>query len=1102
MKHTLFLVILLMTGLWHQAVAQDRMVTGRVTDGPSGQGLPGVTVLAKGTKIGAGTNADGTFSISVPTTATTLEFSYVGYQTIQRSIGDNGVVDVAMATASRALDEVVVTGALGIQRQSGQVGYATATLDTKEINQARVTNVTNGLAGKVSGLQIQTIGAGINPQVRVTLRGNRSLTGNNEALIVIDGNISTNDALLALNADDVANISILKGANAAALYGSQASNGAMIITTKKGSTTSQVTFSQTSQFESVSFLPKFQDQFGLGAAAWNQTRPAFINGPLTPDVNEDFQYNSFENQQYGPRFDGVVRVLGNVLSAQPGDVQSMPYIARSDEKRKFFETGYQMQNSATFSGGNEKTKFYVSYQNVHNNGIITKDKFDRNTFRLNASHEFDRLTIGTNISYTLQRVDATSNLTRDETAYWNWFNTGVQVPLTSYKDWQNNRFASPDGYYNNFYHNPYYIIDNNRTNDKRNTLIGSVDLTYKITDWLRGQYRIGITNIDQSSLQFQNKLTLSRFIVDNTYKTYQPGGFVRDIASNQNRINSDAFLSLDKTFGDISLQAVLGNNVQQFSSDYRNVESTGLAASGANNGPGLYNLSNRVGNLIGADASAQVRSYAFYLDATVGYKDFVYVHGSGRYDNVSNLNKDNRSFFYPAVDASFIATNAFPVLKELSFLDYAKVRGGVTKVSQINLGGTTSGAYNSITGVYNSFGAYALQPTFGLGTGFPFGATASYTAGNGLVNPALGPETTVSYETGVELSFLKRRVSTAVTYYKQNSTMQTLRTNISRATGSATNLINAGEVENTGIEFDLNLTPIRQENGFSWTIGGNFNYNANKVISLPDGLTELALTTGGNAQLYAIPGQPFPVLRGSYYKRTTDGSNLVIMTPVRNPTRNPDGTRTDPTQYYQPTKAADLTTLGSGNTQPKYKYGFNTSFSYKGITLAGQAELRTGYVVYNSIGEDLDFTGNGARSVTYDRQNFVFPNSAIPQTDAAGKVTYVANTSGLTPGGYEFWANSNYNYSVAENYVTSGKFFKIRELSLGYTLPTAVTTNLGFVKGASINLFGRNLYTWVPKENIYTDPEFSFANGTAVGINSNLNTPPTKFYGATLNVTF
>nr|WP_279387750.1 SusC/RagA family TonB-linked outer membrane protein [Hymenobacter edaphi] len=1070
----------------HEAAAQSRSISGRVLDASSGQGLPGVTVLVKGTTNGASTNADGSYTLNVPADASTLVFSSIGYVTIERPVGNASVINVTLANDTKQLGEVVVTGALGIQRQERQVGYATATLDTKEVTQARVTNVTNGLTGKVSGLQVQTIGAGVSPQVRVTLRGNRSLLGNNEALIVIDGNISTNDALLALNPDDVASISVLKGANAAALYGSQASNGALVITTKKGSATSQVTFSQTSQFESISFLPDFQTQFGLGANSWNQTREPYAPNNEV-DLNEDYQYNSFENQQFGPRFDGVVRPLGNVLA--DGTTQMMPYVAREDEKRKFWNTGYQMQNSVTFSGGDEKTKYYASYQNVRNNGIVPKDKFDRNTFRFNASHEFNRLTVGTNVSYTLQRVDATSNLTRDESVYWNWFNTGVQVPLTSYKDWKNNPYATPDGYYNNFYHNPYYILDNNRTKDNRNTLIGSIDLSYKIFDWLRAQYRIGITNIDQSSLQSQDRLRLSTYTLEHTYKSYQPGGFVRDIASNQNRINSDAFLSMDKSFGDITLQAILGNNVQQFSSNYRNVASAGLSASG------LFNLSNRVGNLTGADASARVRSYAFYADATVGYKDFVYLHGSGRYDNVSNLSKDNRSFFYPAVDASFIFSNAVPALKDASFLDYGKIRGGITKVSQINLGGTTSGAFNSTVGVYQSFGAYRLDPTLSLGTGYPFGATASYTADNEQVNPALTPETTVSYEVGLELSFLKRRVAGAVTYYKQNSKDQTIPVSISRATGYSSNLINAGEVENTGVEIDLNLTPVRLDNGFSWTVGGNFNYNANEVISLPNGLTQLALSSGGNAQVYAIPGQPFPILRGSYYQRAPN-TNLIAMAPTRN-TYDPTG---DPTQYYFPVKAGDLMTFG--NTQPKYRYGFNTSLTFKGITLAGQGELRTGYVVYNSIGEDLDFTGSGARSAQYDRQNFVYPNSAIPQTDANGNVSYVPNTSGVTPGGAEFWAqNSTWNRTVAENYVTSGKFFKIREVSLAYALPTSVVSKVGFVKGASINFFGRNIFTWVPKENIYTDPEFSFSNSNAIGINTNLNTPPTKFYGATLNVT-
>lgn len=1087
MKNFSLILVLLLSCLWHQATAQDRAVSGRVTDRANGQGLPGVTVLAKGTTVGTSTNADGAFSLNVPASATTLTFSFVGFTSVERPIGNGSNIEVALSTDAKQLGEVVVTGALGIQRQQQQVGYATATLDSKELTQARVTNVVNGLTGKVSGLQIQNLNNGVNSAPRVTLRGSRSLTGNNEALIVIDGVISTNDVLGALNPDDVASIDVLKGANAAALYGSQASNGALIITTKKGGTTNQVTFSHTSQFESISFLPKFQTEFGPGSPDWFNSLLAQGVPAFDPDNKVDdysHQYQGYENQQYGPRFDGSLRPFGQPLA--DGSVQMLTYEARPDEKRKFFNTGYQMQNGVTFSGGDEKTKFFTSYQNVHNNGIVPKDKFDRNSFRFNASRELGRLSVGFNLSYSIQKSDVTSNLDRNTSVYWNVFNTTVMAPLTSYKDYVNNPYAEPNyGYYNAYYYNPYFIIDANRTTDRRNTLQGNIDLSYKVLSWLRVQYRLGTTTIGQSNLTTQNKFSLD---ANSPKQIGSYPGFVQDLSSNLTRINSDIFASMDKTFGDISVQAILGNNVQQLDSRYNYVASTALAVPVAGDG---FNLANRIGNLDGRDARAQTRLYAFYADLTLGYKDFLYLHGSGRNDNLSILDPANRSFFYPGVDASFIFTNAIPTLKDLSFLDYGKIRGGITKVSQVNLPSLT------LNGIYQTGGASALQSTYSLGSGFPFGNLASFTANGGIIQPGLKPEDTRSIEAGLELSLFKRRVAGAVTYYAQNSTNQTVTTSISSATGYSTLLQNAGEVQNQGVEADLNITPVRIDNGLVITVGGNFNYNDNKVISLPNDLPQLNLTGSGrlstNADLYAVKGQPFPVLQGTYYERTDDG--LVKMIQV-----------TDPNDKTLVRYAPLISTKTKifGNTQPKYKYGFNTSFTFKGITLAGQGELRTGYVVYNTIGENLDFTGGGTRSTQFGRQDFVYPNSAIPQADASGKITYVPNTSGLTPGGSEFWANTpTWNTGVAENYVTSGKFFKIREVSLSYALPTAMLSKVGLIKGASINFFGRNIFTWVPKENIYTDPEFSGTSvgSNAIGINSVLQTPPTKFYGATLNVT-
>ena len=1083
------MVMLLMTGLLQQVYAQNRSLSGRVIDRSSGQGLPGATVLVKGTTVGASTNADGSFSLSVPTTATVLTFSSIGYTSVDKTIGSDAAYEVSLVPDVKQLGEVVVTGALGIQRQQQQVGYATASLDSKELTQARVSNVVNGLTGKVSGLQIQTLNNSVNATPRVTLRGSRSLTGNNEALIVIDGVITTNEVLGALNPDDVASIDVLKGANAAALYGSQASNGALIITTKKGgSNGSQVTFSHTSQLESISFLPKFQTEFGPGSPDW------FTNSGVSPfksgtdaaavDNNYEHQYQSFENQQYGPRFDGVLRPFGQALA--DGSVQKITYEARPDEKRKFFNTGYQMQNGVTFSGGDEKTKFFTSYQNLHNSGIVPKDQFDRNSFRFNASRDLGRLNVGFNLSFSQQIATFTSNLDQQSSVYWNVFNTSVLAPLTSYKDYQNNPFAEPNyGYYNAYYYNPYFVIDANRTKDRRNTLQGNVDLTYKVTDWLRLHYRLGTTNINQGSVATQNKFSLA----DNSPKQINSySGYVQDLTSNLQRTNSDLFVSMDKSFGDISVQAILGNNIQQLDSRFNQVASTALAVPVLGDN---YNLSNRVGNLNGFNGRAQTRVAAFYADLTLGYKNFFYLHGSGRYDNISILEAKSHSFFYPAVDASFVFTNAIPALKDNSFLDYGKIRGGISSVSQVNLPSATP------FGVYQTGGAYSLQSTFSPGTGFPFGSLPSFTANGLLVQPGLSPENTRSIETGIELSFLKRRITGAVTYYTQKSTAQTVTTSISGASGYRNLLLNAGEVKNNGIEVDLNITPIRVENGLTFTVGGNFNYNNNEVISLPNGVSQLTLTgsgrQSGNADLVAIPGQPFPVLQGSYYQRTDDGR--IKMFKVTDPN---DATLV----RYVPLKSTDNKVFG--NTQPKYRYGFNSSINFKGLTLSGQGEVRTGYVVYNSIGEDLDFTGGGQRSVMYGRKDFVYPNSALPQKDANGVTTYVPNTSTLTPGGSEFWANNtSWNRGVAENYVTSGKFFKIRELSLSYALPTAVVSKFGLIKGASLNVFGRNLYTWVPKENIYTDPEFSgtAAGSNAVGINSFLQTPPTKFYGASLNVT-
>ncbi|OUJ71191.1 SusC/RagA family TonB-linked outer membrane protein [Hymenobacter crusticola] len=1061
MKQKLLVTLLLVVGLLQQVAAQSRAISGRVTDRTNGQGLPGVTVLAKGTTIGVSTNADGGYSITVPTTSSVLTFSSIGYSAVEQPIGSATSINVSLGADTKQLGEVVVTGALGIQRQAQELGYATSTIGSKELNQARVTNVTNGLAGKVSGLQIQTVNNGINPSVRVTLRGTRSLTGENQALVVIDGVQTTQDVLTSLNPDDIADITILKGANAAALYGSQATNGALIITTKKGGNGPAVTFTHTSQLEQISFWPKLQNEFGPGSSEWIQ------------------EYTPYENQQYGPRFDGTIRDLG--YKPEVGDVQKIAYVSRPNERKDFFNTGYQMQNNVSFSGGDKDTKIYVSYQNTHNKGILPKDEYDRNTFRTNASRQMGKLSAGVNVSYTTYKVDQTTG-----GVYNQLLNTSSLIPLTQYKNWQTDVYANPNGYYNEYFANPYFNLDDNRRSIRRNTLVGNIDLGYKITSWLTAQYRIGLTAITEGNKSWQEKFTYSNYTLTRPInsRTNIPGA-VSDLSSAVNRLNSDLFLNFDKKFGVISVKAILGNNVQVNNANYQSVAANALFV------PGVFNVNNRIGELTGGQAQFRYRQGAFFGDLTLGYKDLIYLHGSGRQETVSTLDPDNRSYFYPSVDASLVLSEAIPALKELSFFDYGKLRGGYSKVGQVNFP-------NSSSGVATTYGAYSLASAYNTGSGFPFGSTASLTLSNQVVQPGLRPEFTHSTEVGTELSFLRQRASLTATYYYQLSVDQIIAASIAPASGYSSYLLNAGRVQNNGVEVDLNFTPIESRSGFTWRVGANYNYNNNKVLKITDQTQQLALSTtgdNGQAQIYAIAGQPYPVIQGTDYNRDSQGRVILSYINLGQGTAA-NGTKYD-RQGWVPSQASQLTNYG--NSLPKHKYGFNTSVSFKGLTLAAQAEYRTGYYIYHGVASTMDFTGASARSASTGRLPFVMPNSSVLAADG---VNYEANTTNLTPGGAEFWANSSYNRNIAANYVTKGDFFKLRELSLSYAVPTTLLGEAKFIKGLNLNLYGRNLFLWVPKENQWTDPEFSNQSGNAIGINDVGQTPPTRFYGASLSATF
>ena len=1045
MKKILLMSLFLLSTLLHEAMAQDRTVTGRVTEAASNQGLPGVTVLVQGTQVGTSTDVNGNYSIKVPASGTTLVFSFIGYTTIERPVGNATAINVSLGTDAKALNEVVVIGAGGIERQVKEQGYKTTQVTSQELTQGRSPNVATGLTGKVAGLQINAVSSGLNPNVRVVLRGNRSMTGNNQALIVIDNVIVPSEILGNLNPEDIENISVLTGASGAALYGSAASNGAIIITTKKGRKGStDVRVAHTTTLEQVSFSPKLQNTFGSGYAEG-------IQG-----------YVPYENQQYGPAFDGSMVQIGKPLA--DGSIQTVPYSARND-KYDFWETGVQNQTDFSLSSGTEKSTFFISGQRYAATGTTPGDEYKRVALRANASTSItEKLKLNISTSYTQNDYDIT---TATSAVYDNLLNTPAHIPLLNYSDWQTDPFANPNGYYNEYYQNPYFAIDNNRRDEQNNYLLGNVELKYAPLNWLDFTYRVGLTNRNYSRKDWQDVFTYTDYTHSISASKNNVAGAVYDEMSYNRQLTSEFQTQFTKDLNDFNFRLILGN--QTIINNYKGISTTGTGLVN----PGLFNISNRVGEAVPAEGNYLRRDIGVYADFTVGFRDYLFVHATGRNDWTSILAKENRSFFYPAVDIAFTATEAIPALKDNPILSSLKLRGALSKVGQVNLGSTSSG-------IGGAFGTYALLPTFTPSAGFPFGSLTGYSAGNTLVSPNLEPEFTKGYEFGADFSLLNNAIDGAVTYYFTSTTNQTVVAGVSSATGYTGFRTNTGEVTNKGIETVLHYSPINTEN-FGLTFGGNYTYNKGEVVSISSDLPRINLSTGASGQVYAAAGNLFPVLIGSDYLRDTEGRIIVDRT-----TGLPS---IDPDQKVL------------GNTEPLHRLGLNFEFRFlKNFRLTSLFEYRGSYYRYHTGGSTFDFSGASYRSASFNRDRFVIPNSSVEDADNPG--TYIANTNITTAyGGPDFWTSGTVS-GAASTYVTSGDYWRWREASLSYTVPSALLTRTKFIKAASISLQGRNLWLYLPKSNQWTDPDYNFTDTNAIGITSLAQTPPTRYYGATISVNF
>ncbi len=1040
---SLFTMLMLFGAL---AFGQNRTISGNVTD-EKGDALPGASVTIKGTRTGVSADNSGQFRI-LAKTGDVLVVSGAGLETTESTVGAGSTITISVKRIVLTGTEVVVT-ALGQTRQPKELGYSVSKVKAVELTQAKAVNLQNGLTGKVSGLNVSTVNSGVFADTRITLRGIRSLTGNNQPMLILDGVPIALAYISSINPNDITDVTILKSASATAVYGPDGANGALVITTKKGSRTKpQISVGHTVQVERVSYMPEFQTQFGSGSSI-----DQFGYGV----------YDPIENQTYGDAFDGSIRQIGR--DGPNGEQYLTEYIARPKEKLNFWSTGITNQTDISFSTGD----FYLSAQNVLIQGIQPKDVNRRVSLHMAANKEYGKFKASYSLNYTKGNYDVNAGQQfdngRDYVPYWNLVNTPTQIPVTRFKNWHgettadgNINWANPNYYFNDYYYNPYWVIDMFRQKGRSEDIFGNIELNLKATSWLNFTYRLGATVSNATSKSTQAAWTFNPFA--KSHKSQASGGAgdfpaaVRDHSGTSSRINSEFFGTIRRTFGDFKFETLLGQSFREDNSKNLFASSDNLAF------PELFNLIGRKGDATVNEGVLKSRLMRFFGKVALGYNNWAFLELTGSYDvnsrlaNFYDFNFGDINYFYPGASLSVLLSEAIPALKNSKNISYVKLRGAYSKTGNVNLE------------------TYGLENRYNLGGGFPYGSLVGYTSSNLLRLPTYQPEFVKNKEIGIELGFLKNRINFEVTGYSQDNSNQIVDVQYSGATGFTQARLNAASFTNRGLEFDLKLTPLVKIRDVSIDVKANYTLQENEVTKIIEGVEQLGIGNGN----YVIVGQPAYTFQLTDYARDDQG-RVIVNANTGLPTVDP-------------------TIKRFGQTAPKHLLGLSLGVNWKDISFNVVADYRAGAQIYTgNWASGMDFSGISKRSAQNARQRFIFPNSSYFDGSK-----YVDNTNIYMTGGYNFWSQA-VNTAANTNYLVSGDFWKIREASISWKLPTkwfGFTKNA--VKGVDFTLSGRNLFMFLPKTNEWTDPEFSNTVGNAQGVTGFETLPPTRIFGASINI--
>jgi TonB-linked SusC/RagA family outer membrane protein len=1071
-------LLVLVTCLLHMSMAQaqERTISGKVASTEDGSALPGVNVVVKGTTIGTVTDADGNYRLTTASDGSTLVFSFIGLVTQEVEIAGRNLIDIQMAQDVQQLGEIVVT-AQGIERSKEALGYAVSEVSKERLTQISEIDPIRSMQAKVPGVNITGASGLPGSATRITIRGNTSLTGTNQPLFVVDGipydnsyNISaTQNSLIGGSANssraadiDPANIesmTILKGAAAAALYGTRAANGVILITTKAGSAKAsqkgfEMTYNSSYSIEKIANLPEYQNKYGVGS---------------------NFNYSAV-NGSWGPAFDGKLQTVPHAYwGAQYAagfpqfQGEQMPYQAYPNNVKDFFNQGSLAENSLSITSGGEKGKISSVISRSKQEGIIPESSYERTSVSIGGNAKLDNnFTIGGSVTFTNTIQDGPILGANNAIGGASIFGRTMFLPRSF--DLQGLPYINPvtnasvAGWLTGQIDNPIWSAENNKYTSKVDRVNGFFSLGYKFNSWLSASYKLGLNTY-----------------TDRRKTTIRPGS-VSAVGSGQGgvqedyiwwqEIESNFIVTANKQLNDdFSLQANIGHNINQRTSERQAYDGSSIVAFG------IDDVDN-VQNVIPAGGSySRLRLLGVYGDVQLGFRDYLFLNVSGRNDWASTLPKNGNSFFYPAASASFVFTEALHI--ENSVLNYGKLRVGVAKV------GNAPTAYNLVP-------TYNINPGFGnvsqgLGIQFPYLGTAGALIGTTIADPALKPEFTQEVEIGTELKFLNSRIGLDVALYQKNTTNQLGSITVPSVTGYLAKYTNFGEVSNKGIEIGFNATPIIVGD-FKWNMYVAFSKNVNTVVSLANGVDLIAFGnqfTGGVRSIQK-PGYPYGSIEGNTIARDPATGKVLINEATGYPLIN---TNTDARKII-------------GNPNPDWMAGITNSFSYRGLTLSTLFDIRYGGDLYSTTVQSLLY--RGVTKDTEDREKFVVVDGYLGNpTDFTTRVGNdgqpLQNHTQINVNNLYFGAfNGGDEYSVFD-----ATYFRLREVTLAYRLPKSLLAKTPF-GSAQISFSGRNLWLYTPHLPKYThfDPETStFGASNQQGFEYT-NAPTARRYGVNISLTF